>query len=133
MSYLEKIKAPGPKKILALDGGGIRGMMTVEILAGIEEMLRKALNRGEDFVLGDFFDYVAGTSTGSHHRHLYLLRHVCCSDPTSFTSATAGKCSTRRSSWNRCNTCTRKEKLAEKLQEVLRDKKPARSTSEVTS
>ena len=31
MSYIERIKAPGPKKILALDGGGIRGMMTVEI------------------------------------------------------------------------------------------------------
>ena len=51
MSYVEKIQAPGPKKILALDGGGIRGMMTVEILCGIEGMLRKALGRGEDFVL----------------------------------------------------------------------------------
>ena len=65
MSYVDRIKAPGPKKILALDGGGIRGMMTVEILAGIEEMLRKALGRGDDFVLADFFDYVAGTSTGA--------------------------------------------------------------------
>lgn len=65
MSYVEKIQAPGPKKILALDGGGIRGMMTVEILCGIEGMLRKALGRGEDFVLADFFDYVAGTSTGA--------------------------------------------------------------------
>ena len=65
MSYIERIQAPGPKKILALDGGGIRGMMTVEILSGIEEMLRKALGRGDDFVLADFFDYVAGTSTGA--------------------------------------------------------------------
>ena len=65
MSYRDRVKAPGPKKILALDGGGIRGMMTVEILAGIEEMLRKALGRGDDFVLADYFDYVAGTSTGA--------------------------------------------------------------------
>ena len=65
MSYVDRIKAPGPKKILALDGGGIRGMMTVEILSGIEEMLRKALGRGDDFVLADFFDYIAGTSTGA--------------------------------------------------------------------
>ena len=64
MSYVERIQAPGPKKILALDGGGIRGMMTVEILAGIEEMLRKALGR-DKLVLADFFDYVAGTSTGA--------------------------------------------------------------------
>ena len=64
MSYRDRIKADGPKKILALDGGGIRGMITVEILAGIEEMLRNALGR-EDFVLADYFDYVAGTSTGA--------------------------------------------------------------------
>ena len=64
MSYRDRIKVGGPKKILALDGGGIRGMMTVEILAGIEEMLRNALGR-EDFVLADYFDYVAGTSTGA--------------------------------------------------------------------
>ena len=64
MSYRNRINADGPKKILALDGGGIRGMITVEILAGIEEMLRNALGR-EDFVLADYFDYVAGTSTGA--------------------------------------------------------------------
>ena len=61
----ERIKATGPKKILALDGGGIRGMMTVEVLAFLEEKLRKALGRGSDFVLADFFDFVAGTSTGA--------------------------------------------------------------------
>lgn len=64
MSYRDRINADGPKKILALDGGGIRGMITVEILAGIEELLRNALGR-EDFVLADYFDYVAGTSTGA--------------------------------------------------------------------
>jgi patatin-like phospholipase/acyl hydrolase len=60
-----KIQDPGPKKILALDGGGIRGIMTIEILADIEEKLRKALGRGAEFVLADYFDFVAGTSTGA--------------------------------------------------------------------
>lgn len=60
-----RISAPGPKKILALDGGGIRGIITVEVLAGIEELLRKNLGRGDDFVLADYFDFVAGTSTGA--------------------------------------------------------------------
>lgn len=31
-----KIKRDGKKKLLTLDGGGIRGIMTVEILAGLE-------------------------------------------------------------------------------------------------
>jgi patatin-like phospholipase/acyl hydrolase len=61
----ERIQAPVPKKILALDGGGIRGMMTVEVLAEIESLLRQKLGRGEDFVLADYFDFVAGTSTGA--------------------------------------------------------------------
>lgn len=61
----EKIKATVPKKILALDGGGIRGMMTVEVLAALEDKLRTSLGRGADFVLADYFDFVAGTSTGA--------------------------------------------------------------------
>ena len=66
MTALEKrIMAPGPKKILALDGGGIRGMLTVEVLAEIEELLRKALKRDANFVLADYFDCIAGTSTGA--------------------------------------------------------------------
>lgn len=65
MTAADRIKAPGPKKILTLDGGGIRGMITVEVLAEIESLLRKRLKRGADFVLADYFDFVAGTSTGA--------------------------------------------------------------------
>jgi uncharacterized protein len=64
MSISERIQAPGPKKILALDGGGIRGMVTVEVLAGIENLLRDAM-RKKDLVLADYFDFIAGTSTGA--------------------------------------------------------------------
>ena len=60
-----RIRAPGSKRILACDGGGIRGLMSVEILAALEEALRGKLGRGEDFVLGDYFDFVCGTSTGA--------------------------------------------------------------------
>ena len=65
MSVKDKNKKQGPRKLLALDGGGIRGVMTLEILAKIESELRNALGRGDDFVLADYFDYVAGTSTGA--------------------------------------------------------------------
>ncbi|KAJ4914194.1 Patatin-like protein 1 [Raphanus sativus] len=48
--------------ILSLDGGGVRGIMAGVILAYLEEQLQ-ALD-GEDMRLADYFDVVAGTSTG---------------------------------------------------------------------
>jgi hypothetical protein len=65
MPIQEKLQGPGPKKLLALDGGGIRGLITIEVLAAIEDRLRDRLGRGSEFVLADYFDYVAGTSTGA--------------------------------------------------------------------
>ena len=51
-------------RLLALDGGGIRGIITLEVLAEIERTLRVRSGR-PDLVLCDYFDYVAGTSTGA--------------------------------------------------------------------
>jgi patatin-like phospholipase/acyl hydrolase len=59
-----RITTPGPKKLLAIDGGGIRGLIAVEFLARIEALLRQKFGR-PDLVLADYFDYVAGTSTGA--------------------------------------------------------------------
>lgn len=63
-TVLERIEAPGPKKILACDGGGILGLMSVEILAKIETELRARTGK-PDLVLADWFDFVCGTSTGA--------------------------------------------------------------------
>src|SRR5215467_7967539 len=60
-----KYEAKGRRKILALDGGGIRGVLTMEILVEIENQLRNALGRGSEFRLCDYFDYIGGTSTGA--------------------------------------------------------------------
>ncbi|HYO14064.1 MAG TPA: patatin-like phospholipase family protein [Thermoanaerobaculia bacterium] len=54
-----------PHRLLALDGGGIRGLLTLEVLARMESLLAEATGRGKDFRLCDFFDYIAGTSTGA--------------------------------------------------------------------
>jgi hypothetical protein len=54
---------PQKKRILALDGGGIRGVFSIEILARIEELLRQHYGRPQ-MVLADHFDLIAGTSTG---------------------------------------------------------------------
>jgi len=64
MSHLDAlIDAAGPKKLLAIDGGGIRGLIAIECLAKVETVLRTTL--GRELVLADYFDYVAGTSTGA--------------------------------------------------------------------
>ena len=65
MSTLNKSALTGPRKLLALDGGGIRGTITLEILAKLESSLQEKLQAGPGFVLADYFDYVAGTSTGA--------------------------------------------------------------------
>jgi patatin-like phospholipase/acyl hydrolase len=58
------------KRILALDGGGVRGVFTLEVLLRIEELLREHYKqqdpgKAEQFVLRDHFDFFAGTSTGA--------------------------------------------------------------------
>lgn len=66
-TLLQRIQSPAPKKILACDGGGILGLISVEVLARIESILRERQpqEKRKDFVLADYFDYFAGTSTGA--------------------------------------------------------------------
>ncbi|GGW37117.1 patatin-like phospholipase family protein [Arenibacter certesii] len=61
----ERYENPQQRKILAMDGGGIRGIITLEILLKLEKELRIKLKKNEDFRLCDFFDYFGGTSTGA--------------------------------------------------------------------
>jgi patatin-like phospholipase/acyl hydrolase len=57
-------RSPKKKKVtvLTIDGGGVRGLIPGTILAFLEDQLRKL--DGEDVRLADYFDYIAGTSTG---------------------------------------------------------------------
>jgi len=55
---------PGPKRILALDGGGVRGILTLGVLERIERLLGERYGDAE-LRLSDYFDLVAGTSTGA--------------------------------------------------------------------
>jgi hypothetical protein len=43
-----------PKRILALDGGGLRGILTLSYLAGIEALLRARHGGSQDFRLSHF-------------------------------------------------------------------------------
>lgn len=57
-------------KILSIDGGGIRGIIPGVILTFLEKRLQS--RTGTTLKIGDFFDMVAGTSTGGILACLYL-------------------------------------------------------------
>lgn len=60
----QKLSRPGPKRMLALDGGGVRGILTLAFLEQIELELRKQHNN-PSLVLSDYFDMIGGTSVGA--------------------------------------------------------------------
>jgi predicted acylesterase/phospholipase RssA len=65
LSRDEHFQAAGPKRILALDGGGVRGILTLGILRAIERELAARHRAGSEFRLSHYFDLIAGTSTGA--------------------------------------------------------------------
>ena len=60
-----RLEAPGPKRMLALDGGGVRGIITLAFLEHVERLLAKRSKNPEAFRLSDYFDLIGGTSVGS--------------------------------------------------------------------
>lgn len=53
------------RKLLALDGGGTRGIVTIAFLERIEAFLAERSGAGAAFRLSDHFDLIGGTSTGA--------------------------------------------------------------------
>ena len=51
-------------RLLSLDGGGMRGVLSLEILQQVESLLRQRYNKPE-LVLADYFNFIGGTSTGA--------------------------------------------------------------------
>src|SRR5215218_5327889 len=117
----DKKDKAGPRKLLALDGGGIRGILSVEILARIEDELRRKLNAGPEFVLADYFDYIAGTSTGAIIATCLWLG-MSAADIRTF-SVDSGPAMFEKASWyRRFKYKFEDQKLIAKLQEVIASK-----------
>jgi len=62
--FENKLYCEGPKRILTIDGGGIRGIIALQFLERIETLLRKR-HENSEMVLADYFDLIVGTSTGA--------------------------------------------------------------------
>jgi predicted acylesterase/phospholipase RssA len=61
----ERFREPGPKRILALDGGGSRGLLTLGFLSELEKHLGERSGDPAKFRLAHYFDLIGGTSTGA--------------------------------------------------------------------
>ena len=53
------------RRLLALDGGGTRGIVSLAFLERIEALLKARSGKGDAFRLADHFDLIGGTSTGA--------------------------------------------------------------------
>jgi hypothetical protein len=54
---------PGPKRVLSLDGGGVRGATTIAFLERLEAQISEI--EGRPTLLAEWFDLIGGTSTGA--------------------------------------------------------------------
>jgi uncharacterized protein len=59
--FPERFREDRPRRLLALDGGGIRGLIALGILESLETLVLDRTGQR----LCDYFDYIAGTSTGA--------------------------------------------------------------------
>jgi hypothetical protein len=62
--YAALAAAGGPYKMLSIDGGGIRSLLSIEVLARLESLLSAKLRR-PNLRLCEYFDLIGGTSTGA--------------------------------------------------------------------
>ena len=83
-------KSNGLIRILSIDGGGIRGIIPGQILVRLEEKLNNKLKEkgidNPDARVADYFDLIAGTSTGGILTCAYLCPHPGDKEKSKFTA-----------------------------------------------
>jgi patatin-like phospholipase/acyl hydrolase len=117
MNFKDKLKKTGPRKLLACDGGGIRGIISIEILARIEADLRKSSGNPK-LVLSDYFDYVAGTSTGAIIATLIALGYSV-DEAREFYLKSGAEMFQKAKLWERFRTKFKDDKLSEMLRNTV--------------
>jgi len=117
MSYRDKLHKIGSRKLLACDGGGIRGIISIEILAKIEHELRASCKR-PNLVLSDYFDYVAGTSTGAIIATLVALGYSV-DKVRDFYIKSGAEMFHKARLWDRFRTKFKDDRLADMLRGII--------------
>jgi predicted acylesterase/phospholipase RssA len=114
----ERYAQKRPRKLLALDGGGIRGVLTPQILGRIEELLASASGAGSSFRLCDYFDYIGGTSTGAIIA-AGLARGMSVGELTEFYRAVGPEMFEKTHLLRRLHSLYKSDPLVAKLQQVF--------------
>lgn len=130
--FQECITPDGPKKILTCDGGGILGMMSIEILVKLERELRIKLEKPE-LVLSDYFDFVCGTSTGA-----IIATCIACGMPMEkvrdfYIDSGADmfdKACIFKRLWNKFNSANLAKKMQAAIDEALKEQDPKQHSDE---
>ncbi len=108
-----------PRKMLALDGGGIRGLMTARALVDMEALLRDRVAGGSsEFRLCHYFDYIGGTSTGAIIAAV-LARGKSAQELLDFYEEFGKEAFTKRSIFARWKSLYDDGELEKKLKEVF--------------
>lgn len=114
----DRYRTPRPRRILSLDGGGIRGLISLGVLDRLESELAHSLNRGSEFRLSEFFDLIGGTSTGAIIAAA-LARGMSVAELTSFYRDFGEEAFSKRSIFQRWKSLYVEGGLAAKLQQTF--------------
>ena len=109
----DRYRTRAPRKMLALDGGGIRGVLTLSILKAIESKVGKPLC--------EYFDYIAGTSTGAIIA-AGLARGMSVDELIGFYRQTGTEMFQRTRFLDRLNSLYRNGPLEQQLKQVFGEK-----------
>jgi len=116
----DRYRTQRPRRILALDGGGIRGLITLGVLERLESEIARGQGRGSDFRLCDFFDLIGGTSTGAIIAAA-LARGMSVGEVAAFYNEFGREAFMKRNIFMRWRSLYEKGGLTERLQDTFGD------------
>jgi uncharacterized protein len=119
MSFQSKLAPKRSHRLLACDGGGMRGLISIEVLARFEKELRR-LTGQPALVLADFFDYVGGTSCGAIVAALIAMGKSM-DDIRTFFVASCPDMFQKARLWERWHSKFRDDALSARLRELFGD------------
>jgi uncharacterized protein len=135
MTFADKLAPSRQKRLLSIDGGGVRALLALETLARIEAVLRERLGRDDTFRLAEFFDFIGGTSSGailatclSLGMPVSQVRDVCLAS----TRAMFVKAGLRRRFWYKYDDTNIATGLRETFREYLTDEDRAAGRDDIT-